>query len=625
MKLGSVSVWFPVLRLEAEVNYRLLPELTPLHRTLETAVKQFSNSKNILATVPISELFRLLFGVSGAREILPDVLEDLIERGRIHRILEDERDSSQIRILDLAPGRREGERVVEATSPEIDKQASQTRKIERFFDPVLEEVVDAKNLSPKPKHENCLCVPSDPFLPNPPKHWVEDELRRELDDDVQLYSVDCQLIAHEWRLSKGELVLKNGELSVECENIRQSEYIRGLSQSVRRTWLLPGILEGSWGSVEEDAGEFSIYCQLPSSISGLALTRGLPEAVRTQLSLPANVVLIELDSAADINEPMVIPSSGKERAWHVAYPRNDNPSMEGIFLATEGREYRRLPVTWEGLHVEIGVFNNAPGFQEDSSIWSDVIATLETECRFSSSPEVFVLPAFWLDPEIFWLKLSERSANEPDAQAWVKKIAEVLSRLPSAVLDQMEASYFRIRPTEHLHQHREQLDCLFPSALAQFENSFSKAESFSHVPQSCQRVIAFDTSSFIKYDRLIESLLPSDFLVAPQVVAAEIERKKSQNDDFRIISRRNLRAIDMLPKERWAAPFHDFSFLASGDKKNNDGAIIATLIPYCKRGLEVFVVSEDHDFLLRGRPYGIKWMNAETFLQSSRKAKGRDR
>lgn len=53
MRLGFVSVWFPVLHLRAEVTYRLLPELTPLHRTLEAAVKEFASSSNPLAAVPI--------------------------------------------------------------------------------------------------------------------------------------------------------------------------------------------------------------------------------------------------------------------------------------------------------------------------------------------------------------------------------------------------------------------------------------------------------------------------------------------------------------------------------------------------------------------------------------------
>lgn len=35
MRLGSISVFFPVLHVQAEASYRLLPELTPLHRALE--------------------------------------------------------------------------------------------------------------------------------------------------------------------------------------------------------------------------------------------------------------------------------------------------------------------------------------------------------------------------------------------------------------------------------------------------------------------------------------------------------------------------------------------------------------------------------------------------------------
>lgn len=619
MRLGSVSVWFPVLHLRAEATYRLLPELTPLHRTLETAVKEFSRSGNALAAAPIPDLFRQIFGVSGAREILPDVIDDLIERGHVHRVVENGSDPSQLRIIDLAPGRRELDRAPGASLSEADRQVAQSRKIERFFDPVLEEVVSADLLTPGPSDEHRFCVPAEPFLEHLPTHWVERELRAELQDDVQLYTAVSELISHQWQCSAAELTLKEGELSVECDDPRQSEYLRGLSQHVRQSWLLPVSLNEFQDSLAEESTEFSIHCRLPLDLGGLVLTRGLPETVRAKLALPPFVVLVALDPADDITEPTLISTLANGQAMQVAYPRNDNPGIAGVFLASEGREYLRLPVTWEGLHAEIGVFRTTPGFQQDGAIWTDVIAALQTECRFSDNPKIFVLPAFWLDPADFWKMLSDRSGNETDARSWVANTVKALRSLPPAVLDRMEDGFFRVREMGHLRQSSMELENLFPSAQRQFEKAIPQKDGIAPVPPSCTRVIAFDTSSFIKYGNLVEYLRPTDFLVTPQVVAAEVERKKTESEDFRIISRRNLRAIDALPQERWTAPFHDYALLATSDKKNNDGAIIATLIPYCQRGLEVIVVSEDHDFLLRCKPYGIEWMNAETFLNTTKK------
>jgi len=592
---------------------------------LEAAVKEFSRGGNALAAAPIPDLFRQIFGVSGAREILPDVIDDLIERGRVHRVVENGNDPSQLRIIDLAPGRRELDRAPGASLSEADRQVAQSRKIERFFDPVLEEVVSADLLTPGPSDEHRFCVPAEPFLEHLPTHWVERELRAELQDDVQLYSAASELISHRWRCSAAELTLKDGELSVECADPRQSEYLRGLSQRVRQSWLLPVSLNESQDSLAEESTEFSIHCQLPFDLGGLVLTRGLPETVRAKLALPPSVVLVALDPADGLIEPTLISSLADGQAIQVAYPRNDNPGIAGVFLASEGREYLRLPVTWEGLHADIGVFRTAPGFQQDGTIWNDVIEALQSECRYSEIPEIFVLPAFWLDPADFWSMFSDRAGNESDVRAWVTNTVKALRSLPPAVLDRMEDGFFRVRAMEHLRQSSMELENLFPSAQRQFEKNIPKKDGIAPVPPSCTRVISFDTSSFIKYGHLVEYLRPTDFLVTPQVVAAEVERKKTESEDFRIISRRNLRAIDALPQERWTAPFHDFALLAAGDKKNNDGAIIATLIPYCQRGLEVIVVSEDHDFLLRCKPYGIEWMNAETFLNTPKKSNRGDK
>ena len=90
-----------------------------------------------------------------------------------------------------------------------------------------------------------------------------------------------------------------------------------------------------------------------------------------------------------------------------------------------------------------------------------------------------------------------------------------------------------------------------------------------------------------------------------------------------MISRRNLRSVRQLPGDQWAAPFHDFSFLAPGDVPNEDGQIIATLIPYRQAGNRVILVAQDGDFVVRCKPYGIETMTAEIFMSSSKNTKKR--
>lgn len=312
MRLGSISVFFPVLHLQAKASYRLLPELTPLHRALEAAVQEFHRGGNALASVPIAELFRLLYGVSGAREILPEVLEDLIERGRVHQIGRVGIDPSSLRIIDLAPGRGAEDKALSSASSAIDHHAAQTREIARFFDPVLEEIVDAAELVPGGNEARDFCVPAEPFLAHLPSHWVERELRSELRDDVQLYSAAPRLLDHGWRRVTAELVINDGELSVECGDPRQTDYLRGLSQRVRGSWLLPSSPNTTfdWSSLggESLSVERAFLESVAGEIDATMGGRGAITALTKWLIDPVSHVLFTevADRSACIGKVLVI-------------------------------------------------------------------------------------------------------------------------------------------------------------------------------------------------------------------------------------------------------------------------------------------------------------------------------
>lgn len=618
MRLGEVSVWFPVLNLRAKVTYRLLPELTPLHRALEQAVVRFSQSDNTLAKAPIGSLFREVFGVSGAGEILPDVLGDLLERGRVHRVAEHEIDPSLLRLVDLAPGPEEPNGACAAEPSEQAQKSAQDRTIERFFDPVLEEIVEPGVLLPEPVEWNCFCVPVDPFATDPPRHWIDGELRAELQDDMQLYNATCEKIGHRWRRSNAILVLNDGELSFECSDSRESEYLRGLPQTVRRSWLLPNRQNGSNRSRLDDDAEFSLHCRLPEELNGLTLVRGLPETISSELDFPSVAVMAELDPVAGVTAPTFISPPEQGQAMRVAYPREDNPGVAGVFLAREGREYLRLPIIWEGLHAEIGVFRTTGGFAQSGSEWSGLVAALESECRFSEAPEIFVLPAFWLKPAEFWMRLIDRVRHEAGSQTWMQRIVDALEILPRSVIEGLVETLASEPSLAQFRRSQPELGRLDPTATELASEINEQSWEVGHIPPEFDRVVAFDTSAILEFSDLADHLLPTDFFVFPQTVADEIERKKTQRDDFRWKSRRNLRAISRLPKNQWAAPFPDVNYLNSGDKRNADGEIIAVLIPYRQLDRKIILVSQDLDFVPRCKSYDIDVLTAEVFIADSK-------
>ena len=461
-------------------------------------------------------------------------------------------------------------------------------------------------------------IPVDPFATDPPRHWIDGELRAELQDDMQLYNATCEKIGHRWRRTNAILVLNDGELSFECSDSRESEYLRGLPQTVRRSWLLPNRQDGSNRSRLGDDAEFSLHCRLPEGLDGLALVRGLPETISTELDFPSVAVMAELDPVAGVTAPTFISPPVQGQAMRVAYPREDNPGVAGVFLAREGREYLRLPIIWEGLHAEIGVFRTTGGFAQSGSEWSGLVAALESECRFSEAPEIFVLPAFWLKPAEFWMRLIDRVRHEPGSQTWMQRIVDALEILPRSVIEGLVETLASEPSLAQFRRSQPELGRLDPTATELASEINEQSWEVGHIPPEFDRVVAFDTSSILEFGDLADHLLPTDFFVFPQTVANEIERKKTQRDDFRWKSRRNLRAISRLPKNQWAAPFPDVSYLNSGDKRNADGEIIAVLIPYRQPDRKIILVSQDLDFVPRCKSYDIDVLTAEVFIADSK-------
>lgn len=112
---------------------------------------------------------------------------------------EHEIDPSLLRLVDLAPGPEELQGARAAEPSEQARKSAQDRTIERFFDPVLEEIVKADVLRSEPMEGDCFRIPVDPFTTNPPRHWIDGELRAELQDDMQVYNRTCEKIGHQAR------------------------------------------------------------------------------------------------------------------------------------------------------------------------------------------------------------------------------------------------------------------------------------------------------------------------------------------------------------------------------------------------------------------------------------------
>lgn len=625
MKIATGYILFPVLQLRADISYRLLPELTPIHHALEDVVKRFSDGRNVLSCAPLVELFRELFGLSGAGEILPHVLDDLLDRQHIHLLTSEEPDYKSIRAVDLAHGPDQSGKSERTRSASIEDQFAQGLQLERFYDPVLGETVPASNLSEQPLTDSIFKVPASPFLNNPPTDWVEAEVKSELRDDLKIITVAAQVVGHTWRKCPADLFLFESELSVECHDSRQSAYLRGLGSRARRSLLTSECLVGSFGEFAEGIGELSISCRLSGDATGVALTRSLPQSVLDGLSLAESNLVICLDPVEGITEPTFKSVSKNVKALQVAYPRNDNLTPPGIYFACDGREYTRVPVSWEGLEAELGLFRKSSGFQQVDSGLVEVIATLEAECRFSDHAEIFVLPAYWLEPTEFASLLSDRFSHESVGSEWILESVKALKRCPFEIREPIVRHLASIDGKRSLLREKLEVAGLLTASVSTRTTESTRESYNSKLPKACKRVIAFDTSSLITYGELVANLERSDFLVIPQVIAGEVERMKTASDQFRVASRANLRAVDELPPDKWVAPFHDFSLLSSSDEKNNDGALIASLIPYCGNERDVILVSEDHDFVLRCQPYGIKWMTAREFLKmSGTKSRGRN-
>ncbi|GAB1363979.1 hypothetical protein MASR1M32_32150 [Rhodobacter sp.] len=616
MRLGSEKVWLPVLNLQAQVSYRLHPVMTPVQRMLEAAVARFAGRDNALARAPIPQLFRELFGLSGADMILPEIVEDLIHRGRIHRLAEDGRPSAQLSIADLAPGRSARSVTGRQPTSDADSKAAQERRLSCFYDPILKEVVSGEGLHASPGAADRLIVPEQPFRDLAPDDWVAAELREQVQDDVTLYHAKVTQDAPSWRRCPVEIDLREGELRVEAADPRVTDYLKGLLPSLRRSWFLLADSQDAAAGLAPGSAELSLHCRLPEGPTGLALTCGLSSALIAELDLPASLVVFELFLATELVAPEFRPSTGGAR--HLSYSRKTLPVAAGFFLADEGRARLTLPMKWGDVPGRIEVFQTVPGFAAEASAWAGTVTAIEEECFSALSAEIFALQGYWMEPGRFWQKVQKRSEEETDSALWLATLAEALRALPPGVLDRLQGESAEGPALRDLRRSTPLIAEMFPEPHRDWTGLHAPEARAMAVPQDCRRVIAFDTSSLLSYGNLASALSPTDFLVMPQVIGQEVERRKTDSDAFRIASRANLRAIGRLPLARWATCSHDFDLLEPGDRRNNDGALIAALIPYCGRDQEVVIVSEDHDFLLRCRLYGIRWMRAAEFLDGSR-------
>jgi hypothetical protein len=615
MKIAAGYILFPVVKLRADISFRLLPELTPIHHALEEIVKRFSDGRNELSLAPLVHVFREMFGLSGASEILPQVLDDLLDRKYIHSVNKEWTDHTSIRAVDLAHGPGEPGVPVKPNFADKNSPFVQSMQLERFYDPVLGEIVSANNLFEPPLTDSIFKVPVSPFLKNPPIEWVEDEVKSETRDDLKVIAAEAEVIGHTWRRCQADLFLLEGVLSVECHDSRQSEYLRGLSPRARCSLLSPDCLAGSFGEPADGIAERSIFPWLYSDAKSIALIASLPQRVLDELFLPETDLVVSLNPVGGISEPTLQSISENLQALQVVYPRKDIVTPPGIYFADMGYEYASVPVSWEGLEAELGLFQQSRGFHQVDSGLGEVMATLETECRFSDHAEIFVLPAYWLEPTQFVKLLSDRFSHEPVRSEFVLESVKAIKRFPFEIREPIVRLLASINGSKAILREKLEIAGLLTVSVPSQAAETGREQSSEELPDACERVVAFDTSSLISDGQLVANLKPSDFLVIPQVIAGEVERMKTASDQFRVASRANLRAVDQLPPERWVAPFHDFSLLSPSDKKNNDGALIASLIPYCGSGREVILVSEDHDFVLRCQPYGIKWMPAREFLK----------
>jgi hypothetical protein len=441
MKLSDIIIYFPVFNIRAEVTYSYLPNLSPIEKALIAAINKFSgNGDNAFANLPIGDLFRDLYGLSGANLFMAEVVDSLIDRGRIHRKGGLSKASSELTVAELAIGTNTGTtRNGEVIKPDSTLQST---VLERLYDPISAEVLtsNGETLVSSP---GSYAIPAEPFHEHLDKSWIERELSDELDQEIKVSSIKLNIKDTVWRIVSATLSVEGNQLSLETENESRRSYLSNLRQETRKQWF-----SSEKTSFDQKSGatlpEGSIYPPvLPKNVSGLIISCGLlPEEI-PDLRIPKDTCLLNVIPRENDSQTFTVAFADSSSGTVIDYAFDIQRMESAILWSSSG--YMLTPVTlnWQSTEVFIRVAVPTIGYANDEEM-NRLIEVLQDEASVSQDPVLTVLPGFWLEPKEFWSHVFVNFSSFLDIEEklqYLEHIASGLQKLWGSVSNTLEQSF----------------------------------------------------------------------------------------------------------------------------------------------------------------------------------------
>lgn len=467
MKLGEITIYIPVFDILADVSYSYIPNLSPIEKALVAAINKFSGKSDIaFANIPIGDLFRDLYGLSGADLFMPEVIDSLIDRGRIHRIGHLSGTSRELTIKDLGIGVGVSQaREMSAVNSKPDQISQQLTVIKRLYDPVSAEVL-SYNGEVFVNSPGSYAIPAEPFHDQLEKSWIERELSDELEQEVKVSSIKLSIINTVWRTVPATLNVEGNQLSLKTSKESIQSYLSNLRPETRKQWFTSQ--EASFDKNNKlILPEGSIYpFVIPENVDGLIITCGLLLEELNTLLIPKGTCLLNVVPRLNDSPTFTIEKcTDPKRGIVINYAFDLHGIESAILWSDSGYNLISVKLNWQSTEINVRVAVPIFGYTEHQEI-KNLIEVLQDEASVSQDPVLSVLPGFWLTPQDFWSHVFTNFSsflNVPEKLQFLELIVSGLQTLWDAGNANLEQSF----PIESL---KAQLE---PTFLSLSESQFS--------------------------------------------------------------------------------------------------------------------------------------------------------
>jgi rRNA-processing protein FCF1 len=529
MKLGDITIHIPVFDILADVSYSYIPNLSPIEKALVAAINKFSGKSDIaFANIPIGDLFRELYGLSGADLFMPEVIDSLIDRGRIHRIGHLSGTSRELTIKDLGIGVGVSQtREMSAVNSKPDQSTQQLTVVKRLYDPISAEVLSS-NGEVFVSLAGSYAIPAEPFHNQLEKSWIERELSNELEQEVKVSSIKLSIINTVWRTVPATLNVEGNQLSLKTSKESIQSYLSNLRPETRKQWFTSQ--EASFDKNNKlMLPEGSIYpFVIPENVDGLIIACGLLHEELNTLLIPKGTCLLNVVPRLDDSPTFTIEKcTDPERGLIINHAFDLHGIESAILWCDCGYNLISVKLNWQSTEITVRVAVPIFGYTEHEEI-KNLIEVLQDEASVSQDPILSVLPGFWLDPQDFWSHVFTNFSsfvNVPEKLQFLELIVSGLQTLWNAGNANLEQSFpleslkAQLEPT-FLSLSESQLSHLI-EILSNFQSWFTRdidllsllpeprtlEESSKLRVQFITNSIAFDYPSPVYGDHIINVLL----------------------------------------------------------------------------------------------------------------------